>query len=152
MLIWNLICIICFFLPKYLAKKVEDRCSQFHGIHDSLVECPAYDLEPDFYECYDAYRKKHWNILQYWCWNRLDNNETILKELTISTAYVNNDVLFQQINQPFTSIIHTNGSHTICGRNKNWVFPYHDDYFYCPTSTGIPVVEFRRCNLENPGW
>ena len=143
---WNLICIICFFLPQYLAKKADDHCSQFHGTNgNSLVECQAFDLDPNYYECYDAFFKESYvKMLQYWCWNRLDNNETILRNLPISTAYVNDDVLFQQLNQPFTSIIQNNGTHTICGGNKNWAYPYHSEYFYCPTSTGIPVAGFER--------
>ena len=158
---WNLICVICFFLPQNLAKKDEDHCSQYHGYWPGtvLVECPANEIDPDFYECYDGYIKYHWSVLQYWCWNRLDYNETILKDLAISSAYVNDDVLFQQLNQPFTSIIQNNGTHTICGGDKNWAYPYHDEYFYCPTSTGIPVAGFERCKLydppfgsKNPAW
>ena len=117
------------------------------------MECPAYDLDPNYYECYDAYLKENFSVsLQYWCWNRLDNDETILKNLTISTAYVNDDLLFQQINQPFTSIIRNSGNHTICGSNENWVsINYTDRIFYCPTSTGIPVAQFERCP-ENIEW
>ena len=110
-----------------------------------LEECPANKYGPDFYECYAAYYKGYDRQLKYWCWNRLDNNETILKNLLISTAYVNDDVLFQQLNQPFTSIIQNNGTHTICGSNENWISPYEDGgYFPCPTSTGIPVAMFWR--------
>ena len=153
MLSWNLICIICFFFPQNLATKVDDRCSQFQGLDGhQLVECRAYDLDPNYYECYDAYfKEEHVNMLQYWCWNRLDQDETILKDLNISSAYVNDDVLFQQINQPFTSIIRNNGSDTICSSNENWVSSYNDDNFYCPASTGVPVVTFNRC-FYNPEW
>ena len=150
---WNFICIICFFLPQYLAKKADDHCSQFHGTNgNSLVECQAFDLDPNYYECYDAfYKDSYVKMLQYWCWNRLDNDETILKNLNISTAYLDDDVLFQQIHQPFTSIIRNNGNHTICDSNENWVSNYTDTWFYCPTSSGIPVAQFRRCP-GNPEW
>ena len=159
MFTWILIWIICFFLPQNLAKKDEDFCSQFGFFIQeppwwtTLQECPANEMGPDFIECYAAYYKEsvYERQLKYWCWNRLDNNETILKNLLISTAYVNDDVLFQQLNQPFTSIIQNNGTHTICGGNKNWAYPYHDEYFYCPTSTGIPVAGFERCKKIHLG-
>ena len=153
MFCWNFICISCFFLPQNLAKKADERCSQFDGLLHPLVECPAYDLDPNYYECYDEDVKdaEGWGT-QYWCWNRLDNDETILKNLTISAAYVNDDLLFQQINQPFTSIVHRNETHTICGSNENWATPYNDSSFYCPTSAGIPVAVFKKCIFENPGW
>ena len=147
----NLICIICFLLPQYLAKKTDDPCSQFHDIAGSpLVECPAYDLDPNYVECYEAFAKKTAGIFQYWCWNRLDNDETILKNLTISTAYVNDDELFQQINKPFTSMVYNDGINIICSTNNNLTFPSTDDTFYCPTSTSIPVVQFQYFNFENP--
>ena len=160
---WILIWIICFFLPKYLATKDEDPCSQFHifipeyPFLTELEECPANEIDPDFYECYGAFYKKYDLQLKYWCWNRLDNNETVIKNLAISTAYVNDDVLFQQLNQPFTSIIQNNGTHTICGGDKNWAYPYNSEYFSCLTSTGIPVAGFERCKKihlgsKNPAW
>ena len=160
---WILIWIICFFLPQNLAKKDEDPCSQFHVFipvypwWTALEECPANNYGPDFLECYGAYFKERYdNQLKYWCWNRLDNNETILRNLPISTAYVNDDVIFQQLNQPFTSIIQNNGTHTICDGNKKWAYPYNDEYFYCHTSTGIPAAGFERCDhgsgSKNPAW
>ena len=81
---WNFICIICFLSPQILATKADDRCSQFEslcGYGHQLVECPAYDSDPNSYECYDACIKEDLNVLQYWCWNRLDNNETIINRL-----------------------------------------------------------------------
>ena len=157
MFIWILFCTISFILPQNLAKKDEDPCSQFHYLIPeppyltALEECPAKNHGPDFYECYAAYYKGYDRQLKYWCWNRLDNNETVIKNLAISTAYVNDDVLFQQLNQPFTSIIQNNGTHTICGANKNWAYPNHDEYFYCPTITGIPVAGFERCKKIHLG-
>ena len=152
---WNLLCMICFFLPQNLAKRTDDHCSQFHGMLGyPLVQCPSYDLDPNYYECYDAWKKENYYVrdTMYWCWNRLDNDETILKNLTISTAYVNDDVLFEQINQPFTSMVRNNGTHTICSSNENLASPNFDDFFYCPTSTGIPVAPFESLSsgTENP--
>jgi hypothetical protein len=153
MFILTLFCIICLFLPQYLTKQADDHCSQFNGyLGNPLVECPTYDLDHNYYECYDANFKANFaEFLNYWCWNRLDNDETILKNLTISTAYVNDDVLFQQINQPFSSMIHRNETHAICGSNENWAVPYKDANVYCPTSTGIPVAQFIGCG-ENLEW
>ena len=150
---WTLLCTICFFLPQYLSKKDADRCSQYEGYDGyPLVECPSYDIDPNCYECYDVHYKEKLP-LEYFCWNRLDNDEAILKNLTISTAYFTDDVLFQQLNQPFTSMVRDNGTHTICssGSNKNWAYPYDDFYFNCPTNS-LPVAEFVRCDFEYPLW
>ena len=158
MLDWKFFFLICMLLPKNLAKEDDDPCSQFETFFGyPLTECTPYKLDPTFYECYDLSAKNAIRdgelvgLLYYWCWNRLDNEETVLKNRIISTAYVDDVILFEQINQPFSSIVRHNGTHTICGSNENWTSPYHEAYFYCSTNTSVPVARFRRC-YKNPEW
>ena len=129
-------------------------CSRFstnsinHQI--SLVECP--NRNEDFLQCYDLFRKTSdgaWigYLLQYWCWDRFDNDESIVKNITISTTYLDNDNS-GILNLPFSSIFYSNGTHMICSANEEWVSDKSYDII-CTTSTGIPVANFQRYPFDD---
>ena len=85
--------------------------------------------------------------LQYWCWNRFDNDESIVKNITISTTYLDNDSS-GILNLPFTSLFYYNGTHMICSANEEWVSDKSHDII-CTTSTGIPVANFQRYPFDD---
>ena len=144
--------IVAVFLQLKLADCQWD-CSRFSSSainHHKLVECP--NRNEDFLQCYDLPRKINEDEtrgygLRYWCWNRFDNDESIVKNITISTTYLdidNSGIL----NLPFSSIFYFNGTHMICIANEEWVSDKSHDII-CATSTGIPVANFQRYPFDD---
>ena len=81
----------------------------------------------------------------YWCWSRHDNNEAVLKNLTISAGHYDNSKFNKILNGPFTAKFYVNESHIICQDNEEWWSTIDDHactYVDCPTSTGIPAAFF----------
>ena len=151
MIIYRLIFPIFLFVRSEFAEKVYDQCSKFLNFDGtSLIKCPSEKSYDDYIECYSLMDKQYFenmdSELMYWCWSRHDNNEDILKNLTISAGSYDNSKFNDIINRPFTAKFYSNGSHIICQDNEKWgrrINPYTGTYVYCPTSTGIPAAYFR---------
>ena len=149
MIIYKLLFPIFLFVRSEFAENVYDPCSEFLNLYGvPLVQCQSEKSDDDYLECYDldkkeTFEKPHSIPLMYWCWSRHDNNETVLKNLTISAGYYDsefNDVL----NRPFTAKFYVKERHIICQDNEEWgsFIDNHGTGVYCPTSTGIPAAHF----------
>ena len=115
-----------------------------------MVKCQSEKSGDDYLECYDLSWKENseesyiWPLLN-WCWSRHDNNEAVLKNLTISAGHYDNSEFNDLLNRPFTAKFYINESHIICQDNEEWWGIISDDahtYVYCPTSTGIPAADY----------
>ena len=149
MIIHKVIFLILLCTRSESAENVYDPCSEFvnHWSDKSLVKCPSEKPEHDYLECYDFFSKdlleNDHNPLLYWCWSRKDNNEDVLKTLTIS-GYNDNEEFNDMINSPLTANFHINETHIVCQDNEEWwnTISGLSTFLYCPTSTGIPVASF----------
>ena len=152
MIIHKVIFLILLCTRSESAEKVYDPCSEFVNPWslNPVVKCPSEKSEQDYLECYDLSEK---NLLEHnhapllhWCWSRKDNNEDVLKNLTISGYNDDNAEFNDMINKPFTANFHINETHIVCQDNEEWwtTIPdlVHANQIYCPTSTGIPVASF----------
>ena len=100
----NQTCITVFFfsLIFLFGATIEDRCSK-HSSNDewnpyNLTECPSSE-NFNLLECYDANLKKdfaHYTS-EFWCWSRKDIDEKIIKNVSISSASVEDDDLIKKI-------------------------------------------------------
>ena len=81
----------------------------------------------------------------FWCWSRMDYNETYLKTLNISRAYTENKF------NSFSTIFLFNGSHVNCNSGEEWAETWFDitnQFQYGPlvpcvtNSSSVPVATF----------
>ena len=129
------------------------RCSKFSQGNWHLTECPSSETFK-LLECYDAWGANDEMMgIHFWCWSRRDNDEKVIKNVSISTTRVEeDDGLIAKINQPFSTQFTFNGTHLKCDTMETWATEYIDvsttDYatLLCVTST-ISVAEFYYCNL-----
>ena len=95
MIIYKVLFPILIFVTSELAEKVYDPCSEFLNYFGTpLVKCQSEKPDNEYLECYDLEDKQYFEEmdtpLTYWCWSRHDNNEDVLKNLTISAGYYDN--------------------------------------------------------------
>ena len=151
MIIYKVLFPILIFVTSELAENVYDPCSEFLNYFGTpLVKCLSEKQDYEYLECYDLEDKQYFEDvdtpLTYWCWSRHDNNDDVLKNLTISAVYYDNSDFNDVINRPFMAKFYVDGTNIICHDNEEWWSPISDDaytYLYCPTSTGIPVAYFH---------
>ena len=151
MIIYKVLFPFLIFVTSELAEKVYDPCSEFLNYFGTpLVRCQSEKQDYEYLECYDLEDKQYFEEmdtpLTYWCWSRHDNNENVLKNVTISAGYYDDLDFNDIINRPFTTKFYANESHIICQDNEEWgsiINDYAYTYVYCPTSTGIPVAYFH---------
>ena len=82
--------------------------------------------------------------ITYWCWSRLDVDESTLKSVIIRPHYVEDyelrDLIFHQ---PFSLTYRFNGSHIQCNADKLWNDLWFsidsDSTTSCVTNTSLPV-------------
>ena len=152
MIIYKVLLPVFLFVRSEFAEKVYDQCSEFLNFDGTpLIKCPSEKSYDDYIECYSLMDKQYFenmdSELMYWCWSRHDNNEDVLKNLTISAGYYDNSEFNNILNRPFTAKFYVNESHIICQNNEEWGSIIDDDafvytYVHCPTSTGIPAAYF----------
>ena len=152
MIMYRLLFPIFLFVRSEFAEKVYDPRSEFLHYGKTPVKCPSEKSDDDYLECYDLFDKEYFEEphlipLMYWCWSRHDNNDGVLKDLTISAGYYDNSEFNNILNRPFTAKFYVNESHIICQSNEEWGSIIDDDpfvftYVHCPTSTGIPAAYF----------
>ena len=148
------ISILLFSLVFLFGAAIEDRCSKHYGLSYVLVECPSSETF-NLLECYDSHYKDFWSdflLTKYWCWSRGDVDEKVIKNVTISTARVENDDLIAKLNQPFSTQFTFNGTHYKCDTMEKWAtesidvnnFPFGAS-LPCVTST-VSFAEILYCN------
>ena len=132
---------------------IGDLCSKhFYG----LTECPSSETF-NLLECYDAYQKESIDAIMpmFWCWSRGDIDGKIIKNVSISTARVEDDDLIAKINQPFSTKFTFNGTHFKCDTMEKWstesifVNSTMQSSMFCVTNT-ISVARFNWCNPLAP--
>ena len=151
MIIYKVLFPIFLFVRSEFTENVYDPCSEFLNLDGTpLVKCQSEKSDDDYLECYDLDNKEYFEEphsipLMYWCWSRHDNNEAVLKNLTISAGHYDNSEFNDVLNRPFTAKFYINESHIVCHDNEEWVSIIDDHAWtnvYCPTSTGIPAAYF----------
>ena len=80
----------------------------------------------------------------FWCWSRKDISETLVKEVSITTSFVEDYELQDKIfHQPFSITYRFNGSHFQCNVddewNDSWFDKNTDSTSPCITNTSLPV-------------
>ena len=101
---------------------IEDRCSKHSTSIYNLTECPSSE-KFNLLECYDNSSKifnEGFGYTKFWCWNRRDNDEKVIKNVSISTTRVEDDDLIANINQPFSTQFTFNGTHLKCDTMEKW--------------------------------
>ena len=103
--------VLIFSLSFLFGATIEDRCTK-HSEPPYLIltECPSSE-KFNLLECYHSEGKNNSNdvLQQFWCWNRKDNDEKVIKDVSISTARVEVNDLIANINQPFLLNLHLMG-------------------------------------------
>ena len=147
------IIVLLFSLVFLLGASIEDRCTKHSGndndISYNLTECPSSG-KFNLLECYNAKEKSRQDVrmLAFWCWSRRDNDEKMIKNVSISTAHVEGEDL---INQPFSTQFTFNGTHLKCDAMETWatesidVNTNHYATLLCVTST-VSIADFVYCN------
>ena len=149
MIIYKVLFPILIFVTSELAENVYDPCSEFLNYFGTpLVKCQSEKPDDEYLECYDLEDKQYFEEtdtpLTYWCWSRHDNNDDVLKNLTIFSGSYDNSDFNDKINKPFTAKFHDNGTHMFCLEDDhfNHTIRNGENHFVCPTSTGIPMAIF----------
>ena len=150
------ITVLLFSLIFLFGASIEDRCAKHStNIHYNLTECPSSETF-NLLECYDAYTKATLDdyTATFWCWSRKDVDEKTIKNVSISTAHVEDDDLIAKINQPFSTQFTFNGTHLKCDTMEKWATEsifVNSEYstMICVTST-ISVATFQWCNPLAP--
>ena len=147
--------VLIFSLSFLFGATIEDRCTK-HSEPPYLIltECPSSE-KFNLLECYDSEGKNNSNdvLQQFWCWNRKDNDEKVIKDVSISTARVEVDDLIANINQPFSSQFTFDGTYLKCDTIEKWstdsiyvnTTEFATKTLPCVTNT-LSVVEITYCN------
>ena len=145
--------VLLFSLIFLVGAAIEDRCSKHSHPNDEyfpyyLTECPSSG-NFNLLECYDVDLKNDSALftMAFYCWSRRDNDESVIKNVSISTNRVEDDDLIEKINKPFTTQFTSNGTHLKCDTMEKWAtksFPVDISTYDvpCVTST-ISVAEFN---------
>ena len=149
MIIYKVLFPILIFVTSELAENVYDPCSEFLNYFGTpLVKCQSEKTDDEYLECYDLEDKQYFEEtdtpLTYWCWSRHDNNDDVLKNLTIFSGSNDNSDFNDKINRPFTAKFHDNGTHMFCLEDDHFNNTIHgvENHFACPTNTSIPLALF----------
>ena len=123
MIIYKVLFPILIFVTSELAENVYDPCSEFLNYFGTpLVKCQSEKTDDEYLECYDLEDKQYFEEtdtpLTYWCWSRHDNNDDVLKNLTISAVYYDNSDFNDVINRPFMAKFYVDGTNIICHDNE----------------------------------
>ena len=125
---------------------IEDRCSKHSTNIYNLTECPSSE-KFNLLECYDKSFENPYNI-KFWCWSRRDNDEKVIKNVSISTAHVEDIDLIRNINRPFSTQFTSNGTHLECDTMEKWatgsirISTSYTKSLPCVTST-LSVAEIK---------
>ena len=153
---YNITIALLFSLIFLFGATIEDRCSRASTNHwYNLTECPSSE-NFNLLECYDAFDKNYTDDLCFWCWSRMDNDEKIIKNVSISTARVKVDELIAKFNKTFSTQFTFIGNYLKCDSMEKWATKsvYVNStsasvYFLpCVTST-ISVATLEYCNPLN---
>ena len=122
-------------------------CTKFGGLnhYHPLVECPPanFMLKDNLVECFDNFTSFHNGPnLEYMCMSRRDMDEEIIKNTTVTTAYIHNE-LNDLIFEPFSTKYQFNGTHFKCDSEEKWAGSWFnidaDSTSPCTTNTTISV-------------
>ena len=140
------ITVVLFSLIFLFGATIEDRCSKHSTNSYNLTECPSSE-KFNLLECYDKSFENPYNI-KFWCWSRRDNDEKAIKNVSISTAHVEDIDLIRNINRPFSTQFTSNGTQLECDTMEKWATgSIHINTSYtkslpCVTST-LSVAEIK---------
>ena len=155
----NYMTVFFFSLIFLFGATIEDRCSKHSSNEEyneyNLTECPSSE-KFNLLECYDAFDKNYTDGLWFWCWSRMDIDEKIIKNVSISTARVKVDELIAKFNKTFSTQFTLIGNHLKCDSMEEWATKsvYVNStsasvhYLPCVTST-ISVATLEYCNPLN---
>ena len=137
---------------------IEDRCTKHShpsgNIEYNLTECPSSE-KFNLLECYDEVLQVYRNQFNtvFFCWSRRDVDESIIKNISISTARVKDDDLIEKINKPFSAQFTFNGTHLKCDTMEKWATESIDvnATTYCSSLSCVTsaksVAKFKYCTM-----